>query len=156
MLPQGWQPFSGVLRGDNFPVDEDGDELPLFDKFGVPNGPLEYINFAGIEPIGAFIGITVAATDLLERSKDPTIRENIWAATLAAGLNYIREGMPFVQGIAAMMKTIMYDDITHLTSAVTGSMIGPFPLYYSSAIKNVGSLFDDPYARRPAGAEVNF
>ena len=65
MLPQGWQPYAFVLRGENFPVDEDGDPLPLFDENGVPNGELRYWNYAGIDPIGAFVGLTVASTHRL-------------------------------------------------------------------------------------------
>ena len=156
MLPQGWQPYAFVLRGENFTVDEDGDPLPLFDENGVPNGELRYWNYAGIEPIGAFIGLTVAATHRLERSRDPEVRENILSATLMAGADYVEQGMPFIQGISAVMKTLMYDDISHLTDATAGSFIGPVPMPYGSAARNVGTLFDDGYKRRIAGAPLNY
>ena len=157
MLPQGWQPYAFVFRGDDFPVDEDGDPLPLFDNDGVPNGPLDYWNYAGIEPIGAFIGLTAAATQRFELSKDPAVRDNIWAATLAAGSDYVEQGMPFIQGVSAVIKTLMYDDIRHLTDATTGAMIGVAPFAYSSAVKNVSTLFfDDGYKRRTAGAPLNY
>ena len=156
MLPQGWQPYALVLRGENFPVDEDGDPLPLFDESGVPNGELRYWNYAGIEPIGAFIGLTVAATDRFERSRDPEVRDNIWAATLLAGSDYVEQGLPFIQGVSAIMKTLMYDDISHLTDATASAGIGPLPLPYSSAVRNISSLVDDGYRRQIAGANLNY
>ena len=60
-LPPGWQPYSFVFRGEGFPVDDDGDPLPLYDRFGNPNGPLKYVNYSGLGPAASMIGITVNA-----------------------------------------------------------------------------------------------
>ena len=61
MLPPGWQPYSFVFRGEGFPVDEDGDPLPLYNpETGLPNGPLTYISYQGLEPVSAFVGIAAS------------------------------------------------------------------------------------------------
>ena len=53
------------------------------------------------------------------------------------------------------MKTLMYDDISHLTDATASAGIGPVPLPYSSAVRNISSLVDDGYRRQIAGANLN-
>ena len=50
-LPPGWQPYSFVFRGEGFPVDENGEPLPLFDKYHNPNGPLNYYSYSRSWPI---------------------------------------------------------------------------------------------------------
>jgi hypothetical protein len=151
----GWQPYSYVLRGDDFPVDEDGDELPLFDTNGVPNGPLKYWNYAGIEPIGAFVAMTVGAVERMERTRDPEVRENIWSALLLSTTEYIEQGMPFLQGMGAIIESIKYQNPKPLTDATTGAMLTVAPLPYSVLTKNIAGLTGDGRKRQIAQAELS-
>ena len=61
MLPPGWQPYSLVFRAEDFPTDDDGDPLPMYnEKTGLPNGKLLYVSYQGLEPVSAFLGIAAS------------------------------------------------------------------------------------------------
>ena len=55
----------------------------------MPNGPLTYFNYAGIEPIGAFIGITVTATDYRERARETETKETRGSVFVVPQVNVI-------------------------------------------------------------------
>lgn len=101
-LPPGWQPYSVVFRGEGFPVDEDGDPLPLYDIYGRPNGPLTYVSFAGYGPLTSVVGITADATQRMAMTRDPEQRNNWAAAIVAATSDYYLE-LPMLQGIADLV-----------------------------------------------------
>ena len=79
MLPKGWQPYSFVFRGENFPVDEDGDPLPVFDSYGQPNGPLKYVSYSGLGPAASVVGLTANALEFMSRARSAEDRNSIAA-----------------------------------------------------------------------------
>jgi hypothetical protein len=123
-LPPGWQPYSVVSRGEGFPIDEDGDPLPLYDIYGRPNGPLTYVSFAGYGPVTSVIGITADATQRMTRIRDPERRGNWVAAGLAATADYYME-LPMLAGIADVISAVKYVVAGKSTSAVDSFLRGP-------------------------------
>ena len=102
-LPPGWQPYSIVLRGEGFPVDADGDELPLYDEYGRPNGPLTYVNYAGYGPYSAVVGLAASIPQKLAMARDPEKAQSMATAALGAVVNYYKE-LPMLQGISQIME----------------------------------------------------
>ena len=152
-LPNGWQPYACAFRGENWPVDDDGDPLPYFDQYGNANGKLHYWNYAGIEPIGAFMAITIEAHEMLNRTQDERTRENIMGALLLSTVNYIEEGIPMLQGLGAVMKMIEYDDIGPLAQATTGGLVGVIPNPLSAMFRNLMQLEGGPRTA-PRGPDI--
>ena len=105
MLLPGWQPYSLVFRGEGFPVDEDGDPLPLYNaETGLPNGPLEYISYQGLEPVSAFLGIAASTARHQTMFVDPEDRMNYFTASVAATAEYFR-------GLCCRVSAILRDPI---------------------------------------------
>lgn len=145
MLPPGWQPYSLVFRGDGFPVDSEGDPLPLFDpKTGAPNGPLTYVSYAGLEPVGAILGIAASTAEKMRRSNDPEISINLALAAAAAAVEYITD-MPMLKTLGDIEEAIQRGDMSYLASSPLQSF-----LPYSAAIR-AGERAIDPTSRRPSG-----
>ena len=140
-LPPGWKPWSFVFRGEGFPVDEDGDPLPIYDAKGNPNGPLDYISYQGFEPVSAFIGIAADTVELQRRYKDPAKRMNVISAHVLATMHYFRD-LPFLQGIGDIVRSVEYEDPSILVNSFTQNFIGPVPTPYSAAIRNVETAID--------------
>jgi hypothetical protein len=146
LLPPKWQPYSFVFRGDNWPTDEDGDPLPLYDRVtGAPNGSLTYVSYAGIEPVGALIGIAAETAERMRRTNDPEARQNIASAAIGAGLKYLTD-LPMLQSIGDIMEVLERGDLTKLARSPIGGMM-PF----SSAVRAVERSID-PTIRKPSGS----
>jgi len=152
-LPNGWQPYACAFRGEDWPVDDDGDPLPYFDEHGNANGKLHYWNYAGIEPIGAFMAITIEAHELMRRTQDEETQENILAALVLSTVNYIEEGIPMLQGLGAVMKMIEYDDIGPLAQATTGGLVTVVPNPLSAMFRNLMQLEGGPRTG-PRGQDI--
>ena len=104
-LPRNWQPWSFVLKGENWPVDENGDDLPLFDMYGAPNGELFYRSYNGFGPVSSVLGITADATQRMFVTRDPTMRDNIGAAAVAAIAGYYKD-LPMLEGISNIADVV--------------------------------------------------
>ena len=142
-LPPGWQPYSFVFRGKDFPED-----MPLYDAFGRPNGPLTYVSYAGYEPVGAVIGITADTVQRMHLTRDATMRGNLASAAITATLEYYKE-LPMLQSMSDMVNALEYGDpIRFLKSpAEAATIVGvPNPL---SSLQRAGGRIVDPGLTRP-------
>ena len=146
-LPPGWKPWSLVFRGDNFPVDSDGDPLPLYDAKGRPNGPLEYYSYQGLEPVSAFMGIAADTIELRRRYADPAKRMNLLSAHALAVKHYFQD-LPFLQGLGDVLRSIEYEDPSMLFNPLN-NFVGPVPLPFSAAFRNVETALD-PRIKKPS------
>jgi hypothetical protein len=104
-LPPGWQPYSIVLRGENFPTDENGEPMPLYDAYGRPNGPLTYVSYAGYGPVSSVLGIGSDVTQRMYMMRDPSKNSNIASAAIAATADYYRE-LPMLQGVSEVINVL--------------------------------------------------
>lgn len=141
-LPPGWQPYSIVLRGANFPKDADGEDLPLYDEYGRPNGPLTYVNYAGYGPVSSVIGLGASIPQKMALSRDPQKAQSMAGAALGAVVNYYKE-LPMLQGIAQIMDftdTISIEQIVR-SPAVAATPTG-IPNIYSSLQRAVARAID--------------
>ena len=140
MLPPGWQPYSFVFRGEGFPVDEDGDPLPLYNpETGLPNGPLTYISYQGLEPVSAFVGIAASTAQHQTMFVDPEDRLNYFSASAVATAEYFRD-LPMLQGIGSIMRAFQYEDPTIITDGFLGGTTAVFPMPFSSTVRNIDRL----------------
>ena len=142
-LPPGWQPYSFVIRGEGFPEDK-----PLYNPFGVPNGPLTYINYSGFEPVGAILGVTADAVQRANMTNDPELQQNYWHAALIATLEYYKE-LPMLQGVADIVSFMDGFDPAKLARsyAESSTPIGlPNPL---SSLQRMFQRIADPTKVRP-------
>ena len=140
-LPPGWQPYSFVLRGEGFPKDDEGEYLPLYDEKGLPNGPLTYVSYAGIEPLGAILGISAEYVESGRRTSDPQAQDKKASRAVLAAANYFME-LPMLQGIQSVIKMIEYEDITFLTDSPLGNLIP-----YVGALRTANKIIDPTSAR---------
>lgn len=142
MLPPGWQPYSLVFRAEGFPTDEDGDPLPMYnEKTGLPNGKLQYVSYQGLEPVSAFLGIAASTAQYQTMFYDPEDRLNLVSAATVATVDYFRD-LPFLQGLGSIIRSFDYADPSLIIDSPLGSMVGAFPLPYSSAVRNIKKLTD--------------
>ena len=140
-LPKGWQPYSFVFRGDDWPVGEDGLPLPLYDKFGIPNGALKYVSYAGLEPVSAFFGIAADTAEKMRRFEDPADQQNFVGASLLATVDYFQQ-LPFLQGLSSVFAALEYEDPTIILQSPMSNVIGIAPMPYSAVVRNVDKLID--------------
>ena len=98
-LPPGWQPYSIVMRGEDFPVDENGEPLDLYDVYGRPNGDLIYVSYAGYEPVGGILALYADTLQKASRTRDPELQNNLVSAMILATMDYYKE-LPMLQGIS--------------------------------------------------------
>lgn len=152
-LPNGWQPFSFVFRGDGWPKDDDGNELPMYDQNGIPNGPLVYISYQGLEPVSAFLGIAADTVQKMNMYTDPQDRENLLTASLGATLDYFKE-TPFLTSVGDIIKSMEYGDISLVIKSPLSNFTGPIPTPYSSVLRNVSKLQDPTITK--VSPEVNY
>ncbi len=142
MLPPGWQPYSLVFRAEGFPTDDDGDPLPMYnEKTGLPNGKLVYVSYQGLEPVSAFLGIAASTAQYQTMFYDPEDRLNLVSAATIATVDYFRD-LPFLQGLGSIIRAFDYADPSLVLDSPLGSMIGAFPLPFSSAVRNIKKLTD--------------
>lgn len=145
MLPPGWQPYSFVFRGDGFPVDSEGDPLPMYDvATGIPNGPLTYVSYAGLEPVGAIFGIAANTAERMRRTNNPQMAISLASAAAASAVDYITD-MPMLKTLGDIETAIRRSDMSYLASSPLQSF-----LPYSSAIR-AGERVSDPTSRRAVG-----
>ena len=90
-------------------VDAEGNILPMFDENGLPNGPLEYQSFVGIEPFSAALGISIATWENLAYYgvEDPSgnMVKHIVMAFLAATYEYADQ-QPLLKGLAELARIV--------------------------------------------------
>ena len=98
-LPKGWQAWSMVFKDDDWPTDKNGNDLPLYDFYGNPNGKLQYVSYNGFGPLAAVIGMTADTVQRMHVTRDPTMRNNMAAAAVAATASYYKE-LPMLEGIS--------------------------------------------------------
>ena len=134
MLPKNWQPYSLVFRGEGFPVDANGEKMPLYDRNGIPNGKLVYVNYAGFEPVSALIGIGADCAERRKRVVKQTDRENLVTACTAATVNYFKQ-IPFLQGMSSIFAAMEYDDPGIIVRSPMNNMFGVLPVPFSAAIR---------------------
>jgi len=154
MLPPGWQPYSLVFKGENWPKDANGEDLPLFDKkTGLYNGPVTYLRYSGLEPVGAFFGLIAQAVEYSRRNDDPTKVGDYVSSALWASLEYFLS-LPFLDGMASVIHGMERNDISIIADGPLGSMVGPLPLPYSSAIRNIGRAGQRPVTKLSTSREL--
>jgi len=149
MLPPGWRPYSLVFKGDDWPKDADGDDLPMYDpRTGVPNGPLTYVSYAGLEPVGAVLGIAATTVERMRRTNNPEARNALAYNAIASAATYLTE-MPMIQTVGEIVKSIEKEDISFIAEGPLKSFIP-----YSAAVR-AGERAVDPTQRRASGA-INY
>ena len=108
-LPPGWQPYSFVFRGKDFPVDQDGDFLPLYDEYGRPNGPLDYVNYSGFGVYASIIGLGASIPDAWKAANDITKAQTMAGAMIGSVAEYYKE-LPMLEGISQLYDAFSYQD----------------------------------------------
>ena len=149
-LPSGWQPYSLVFRGEDWPKDRNGDDMPLYDVYGRPNGKLTYVSYSGYEPVGGILAVTANAVQLMHMTRDPEMRGNLGAAAVASVADYYKE-LPMLQGLSDVVFAVEYRDPTQLVRgpAEAATIVGvPSPV---SALQRARGRMIDPSVLRPRG-----
>ena len=141
-LPPGWQPYSVVLRGENFPLDEDGDKMPLYDEYGRPNGPLLYVNYSGYGPYSSIVGIAASFTQTLAMARDGANAGTIGSAIIGSVVDYYKQ-LPMLQGLSDVFDFADNYDITKIarSPASAATPVG-FPNVWSSLQRGVTRALD--------------
>ena len=151
-LPPGWQPYSFVLRGEGFPED-----MPLFDEYGRPNGPLKYVSYAGFEPVGAIIGLSAdyaqKASELPPGEKYTDTLFNHAALMGGVVADYMAE-LPMLKGIADIVDTMRGEGLENLLRSYPQSAAFPgvFPNPLSGmqrGLYDIGLFGGDPTSVKP-------
>ena len=99
-LPPGWQPYSYVTKGEGFP-----EGLPLYDQYGVPNGPLNYTSYNGFGPASTLVGLTANVLQNAVRTRDPELQGAYMSAAVLGAVDYFSE-LPMLQGVADIQSMI--------------------------------------------------
>jgi hypothetical protein len=115
----GWKPYSIVFAADDHP-----EGTPLFDENGMPTGDHIYVSYQGLEPIGAFLGVTAHTMELMHRSGDPEVRDSLAMALTIATMEYLNN-MPMIESLSNLVSLsaqFKFDDVakdmvTNLVSA---------------------------------------
>ena len=147
MLPAGWQPYSMVFKAEGWPKDEDGHDLPFWDKrTGAPNGPVFYVSYAGVEPVGALLAISANIAERTRRTNNPEEAKSHAAAAVYSVTDYFAE-TPFLQSIGKVFQAFQEERPETLFDSPMGShLVGVhpvgMPLPYSSALRNIGNAMD--------------
>ena len=109
-LPKGWQPWSFVFKGENWPVDKDGNELPMYDMYGRPNGELVYVSYQGFGPLTSVIGIGADTAQRLHLANDPVNILNVGFGGVAATANYFKDA-PMLEGMSNLVSVLDNDSV---------------------------------------------
>ena len=144
-LPQGWQPYSVVLRAEGFP---EGD-VPLYDRYGAPNGPLHYVSFQGFEPVAGLFAIAADTAQRMNETNDP---KHWYAypfhATLAT-MDYYTN-LPMLQGAVDMVALIEDKDPAKLARSYAESAASPVPVPSPvSSLERMFARMADPTRVKP-------
>ena len=147
-LPPGWLPYSFVFKGEGFP-----EGMPMYDQYGIPNGPLTYVSYAGIEPVGGIIATLADAWIVGSENIDDweDIGKNIGHISAGAALataRYYNE-LPFLQGMSDVVDLVdslqEYDNVWEGISELdklTRSGAENFPFIFSSLQRQIGRTID--------------
>ena len=159
-LPDNWQPFSVAIRGDDFPRDKNGNFLPRFDEFGVPNGPLTYYSYAGFEPVGAILGLALGYNQKVSEMPPFEFSGEYFYSLAAAGSATISEyalEMPMLQGMADLVSAINHKDADRLLRSyfTSANPIVPLPNPFSS-LQRAGYDLYDPAKVRPREDTIEY
>ena len=153
MLPPKWQPYSLVFRGEGWPVDEDGDPLPIYNEQGLPNGKLNYVSYQGLEPVSALLGIAASTAQYQTMFYNPEDRMNLFTAGAVATVDYFRD-LPMLQGVGDVFAAMQYNDPTIVTDGFLGGTAGVAPVPFSSVVRNVDRL--DNTAKRTVESPLKY
>ena len=148
-LPPGWMPYSFVFKGEGFP-----EGMPLYDKYGNPNGPLTYVSYAGIEPVGGVIATLADSWVQGSRHVDDwdnpfvNIAHIAGGAALATAKYYLE--LPFLQSMSDVVGLVKYgiEDATSIkdfleeTERLTRSGSENFPFIFSALQRQIGRTID--------------
>jgi hypothetical protein len=154
----GKQPYSIVTRGEGFPKNETtGEFLPLFDSYGIPNGPLNYTSIAGFGPMASILSIYGHSAEMIAAlPKTPEGAELSFKIGLGATLSTLQyyEELPTLQGVANILQSFrslqqkeeagtIYRNITDFIGDTVGtSVLENAPFFYSSFIGNLDANVD--------------
>jgi len=154
-LPPGWQPYSFVFRADDFPVDEAGEALPPFDKWGNPNGPLKYVSYSGLGPVASMIGITAGTVQRMTFARSAEDRQSMAGAAVYATGDYFRE-LPMLQGVARILTSLEREDFSLITQGPLGSMnlVPGIPNPFSAISRTTDRVLDNQVTKAEAPFEV--
>ena len=140
-LPPNWQPYSFVFRGEGFPED-----TPLFDRYGNPNGPLDYVSYSGMGPMASVIGIVAGATQKMALARTAKERADWPGAAVYAVRKYFGD-LPMLQGAADVITALDRGDSDYITSGPLGSMNlappVPVPSPFSALTRTVERIGDN-------------
>lgn len=151
MLPPGWRPYSLVERGENWPLDSDGDPLPLYNNRGIPNGALVYTSYAGLEPISMLLGIAAETAEQMRRSNLGTgDLTDLPSAAIGATMQYIGD-MPMLATLGEMYEAFKNNSFARFFGAPLPSTVP-----YSAAVRSAIERPLDPVKRRPSKDLVYF
>ena len=142
-LPPGWQPYSFVLKGEGFPED-----MPLYDPFGAPNGPLTYVGYQGFEPVGGLLAITADSIQRGNITSDPELAQQYIQTAILATADYYKD-LSMLQGIADLTAFFEGFDPADISRsyAESASPIGvPNPL---SSLQRMFARLADPTRVKP-------
>ncbi len=131
----GWKPYSLVFRGEGFPEGK-----PLFNDNDqlMPNGNLTYVSYNGLEPVGALLGVTAHTMELMHRSPNPRVRDNIAAAFTLAMQKYVAE-MPMVQSMSDVLGVIKEGRIDKIGADILSNLLVA-PIAPLAPIKAAGGI----------------
>lgn len=151
-LPPKWQPYSYVTKGEGFP-----EGLPLYDQYGVPNGPLTYTSYNGFGPASTLVGLTANVLQNAVRTRDPELQGAYISAAVLGAVDYFSE-LPMLQGVADIQSMIDQAKRGDTAGAVAqfgrgpaeaATPIGiPSPI---SAVQRAVARINDPTVVKPKG-----
>jgi len=149
-LPEGWQPYSHVTRGEGFP-----EGLPLYDQYGIPNGKLNYTSYNGFGPASTLLGLTANVLQNAVKTRDPEMQGAYMSAAVLGAVDYFSE-LPMLQGLAdvqTMMDQAQRGDTVAAVSQIARGpaeaatkFVVPNPL---SAAQRALARINDPTVVKP-------
>jgi hypothetical protein len=155
-LPSGWKPYSCVFKDEVWPVDENGEDLPLYNEFGIPNGQLVYVPYSAVEPIGAILGVS---SDIAQRvSESPNTDSstealaNYIGESLSVVIDYFKE-LPMLAGISDAVDVFRNPnriDLITRSFAENQTAIAGIPNPFSGIQRAIMDV-KDPTKTRPRG-----
>ena len=149
-LPNGWQPYSFAVRGDDWPTDASGNPLPLYDEYHRPNGKINYISYAGYGPVSSVLAIYSNAAQRQTLIGTEGLATNAGMATLISSMEYFTE-LPMLQGLQDVFK-VFKDPSLETLVGLSRSQVGagtqiPYagafvPNYFSSFQRAIQRAID--------------
>lgn len=134
----GWKPYSFVFADPELP-----EGSPLFDENGIPTGNHTYVTYSGYEPVGAIIGIAANTFELMSRSRDPEINDNVVQAFALSTFDYFKQ-LPVLQGVASISDIVgsLYNQEEAINADKAFSIVSNAFLPFSSGVRTIESLVD--------------